>query len=189
MIGVEVTPAKPFLSSHTSEIGMRDRRVIGPVVKSPRQRKQFGTVGLKLHWSRTSNSLLHLRGCRSALRPFRRHPQGNPLNGRSLEKSRRWTGVPFAERHPKGIAKVTNHLVCRHFPPNPAVGRSDRGHASNNRLPIGGGIKRSHKPWPPGYKWKIALSPTRIATPRKTSTAMPTPGSRFTSGIRSDAAT
>ena len=106
--------------------------------------KKKATVGLELNRSRASKSLLHFGGRRSALRPLRRHPQGNPLDDRSLEKSRRWTHGPFAERHPVGIAKVTNHLMGRHFPPKPAVGRSDRGYASNNCLPIGGRIKRSH---------------------------------------------
>ena len=144
VISVEVAPAQPFLASHRPEKGVRDRKVTGLGAKSTRQRKQFGTVGLELNWSRASKSLLHFGGRRSALRPLRRHPQGNPLDDRSLEKSRRWTHGPFAEGHPVGIAKVTNHLMGRHFPPKPAVGRSDPGYASNNCLPIGRRIKRSH---------------------------------------------
>jgi hypothetical protein len=137
MIGVKISPAKPFPPAHTPKKRMCDRAVPGRSAKSANHGKKLRAVGFKFSRKRSTHSLLHLRRCRSVLRPFHRRSQGNPPNDRPLQKSRRGTHIPFAERRPVRITQVANHLMRRHFSPQPAVRGSQGGDACRNRFAIG----------------------------------------------------
>jgi len=80
MVGVEITPAKPFRSRYWTEDWMRDRKIDGAATKTVEHGEKMLAIILKFDWCCSAMTLFHFWASWNTFGPSQGQVQSDPLN-------------------------------------------------------------------------------------------------------------
>jgi len=143
MVGVQIAPAKPVLSTHRTKDGVRGGKASIRAPESLEDSQQRLPILIQPNGRRASQALLDFRPRPNAVGPLCWEAEGDPLDESPLEKSARGTHVLLTQSGQVGISQVAEHLLDRHPSPSGEIGSSHLTKARGDPITLCLGIESS----------------------------------------------